>query len=139
MQWTAHRRREERRSWSKITITLSAKAREILDYVRNAQDSSAGEAIDYLILKSETRELRLKAVSGIMVFDVEDDGPPITNEDVQRVLDEEYVSPKNTQKPTARRTSVAISPEAVAIVKRIRETHEVTFCKAVSDLIELPK
>jgi hypothetical protein len=41
MQWVARRRREEMPGWNRITITLSAKALEVLDYVRYAQDSSA--------------------------------------------------------------------------------------------------
>jgi hypothetical protein len=136
MQWAAMRRRQRRASWIRITITLSAKALEILGYVRNAQNSSASEAIDYLILKTDQRELQLKAVGGITTFDREDDGPLITNEDVQCILDEEYVHSRKAQKPTPRRTSVAISSEALAILKQLRETNGISISKAVSELVE---
>jgi hypothetical protein len=138
MQWVALRKREHKARWIRISITLSAKALEFLDYVRDAQDSSASEAIDYLILQTEPPELRLKNVDGIMTLDREDNGPPITNEDVQRILDEEYVYPRKTQKPTPRRTSVAISPEAVAIVERLRVATGLSVSRAISTILERP-
>jgi len=54
---------------------LTVKALEIIDYVRDIQESSASLAIDHLILRTEPQETRLKEVNGIMILDTEDDGP----------------------------------------------------------------
>ena len=134
--WAAKRARERRASWKRISITLTVKALEIVDYLRNVQESSASLAIDHLILRTEPQEPRLKEVNGIMVLDMEDDGPPITLEDVQALMNEEFAYPRRMQKPTPRRTSLALSPEAIAIVKRFREVHGVSVSTAISKLIE---
>jgi hypothetical protein len=136
MQWAIKRRREQRRNWSRITITLSAKALEVVDYVRYAQDSSASDAIDYLILKTEPKEPRIQWINGLPVFHIEDDGPPITNEDVQRILDAEYVYPRKAQKPTPQRITIAISPDAAGIVGRLRKATRASMSTVVSELIE---
>ena len=96
--WAAKRARERRASWKRISITLTVKALEIVDYLRNVQESSASLAIDHLILRTEPQEPRLKEVNGIMVLDMEDDGPPITLEDVQVLMDDEFVYPRRMQK-----------------------------------------
>jgi hypothetical protein len=134
--WAAKRARERRASWKRISITLTVKAREIIDYVRDIQESSASLAIDHLILRTEPQEPRLKEVNGIMILDTEDDGPPITLEDVQVLMNEEFAYPRRMQKPTPRRTSVVLSSEAIAIVKRFREVQGVSVSKAISKLIE---
>ena len=134
--WAAKRARERRASWKRISITLTVKALEIVDYLRNVQESSASLAIDHLILRTEPQEPRLKEVNGIMVLDMEDDGPPITLEDVQALMNEEFAYPRRMQKPTPRRTSLALSPEAIAIVKRFQEVQGVSMSKAISKLIE---
>lgn len=134
--WAAKHARERRASWKRISITLTVKALEIVAYIRNVQESSASLAIDHLILRTEPQEPRLKEVNGIMVLDMEDDGPPITLEDVQVLMDEEFVYPRKMQKPTPRRTSVAISPESLAIVERFQNTQRVSVSQAVSGLIE---
>jgi len=137
MQWAAKRRREERRTWSRLTITLSSKALEILDYVRNAQDSSASEAIDYLILKTEPRKPHLKWVDGFPVLDVEDDGPSISNQDVLRMQEDEDFYDRKRHKPTPRRVSIAISPEASNIVAHFRQIHGNSRSTSISRLIEM--
>jgi hypothetical protein len=134
--WAAKRARERRASWKRISVTLTIKALEIIDYVRDIQESSASLAIDHLILRTEPQEPRLKEVNGIMVLDMEEDGPPITLEDVQALMNEEFTYPRKMQKPTPRRTSVALSPEAIAVVMRFREVQGVSVSKAISRLIE---
>jgi len=135
MRWVAKQRRERMASWPRFTITLTDRAREFLDYVRNAQDSSASEAIDYLLLKDQPRELKLREEGGILVLDSEDDGPPITLKDIQIIQDEEYVYPRETQRPTPRRPSIRISSEALAAIGHFRDLHGVSISEAVSAMI----
>ena len=135
-KWFAKKERERRKSFIRMSITLSAKALEVVDYVRDVQESSASHAIDHLILKTEPQEPRIKWVDGLPMADVKDDGPHLTTEDVLRLQEEEDVFPRKIQKPTPRRTSIAISPEAVAIVKRQCEVHELSPNLAICKIIE---
>jgi len=123
-------------SWPRITITLSDQAREIVDYVRGAQDSSASESINHLLLKDEPRKPMLREENGLLVLSIEDEGPPITLKDIQIIEDEEFVYPRETQKPTPRRTSVRISPEALAIVGHHSEARGVSISTAICALIQ---
>ena len=135
-KWFAKKERERRKSFVRMSITLSAKALEVVDYVRDVQESSASHAIDDLILKTEPQEPRVKWVDGLPMADVEDDGPLLTTEDVLRLQEEEDMFPRKIQKPTPRRVSIAISPEAMAIVKRLCDQHNISMSSAISRIIE---
>jgi len=52
-------------------------------------------------------------------------------------MNEEFAYPRRMQKPTPRRTSVALSPEAIGIVKRFQEVQGVSVSRAISKLIEM--
>ncbi len=119
-----------------MSITLSAKALEVVDYVRDVQESSASHAIDHLILKTEPEEPRTKWIDGLPMADVEDDGPPLTTEDVLRLQEEEDVFPRKIQKPTPRRISITISPEVMAIVHRLCESNDLSMSMAICKIIE---
>jgi hypothetical protein len=135
-KWFAKKERERRKSFIRMSITLSAKALEVVDYVRDVQESSASHAIDHLILKTELQEPRIKWVDGLPMADVEDDGPLLTTEDVLRLQEEEDVFPRKIQKPTRRRISIVISPEAMTLAKRHCEIHELSLSLAICKIIE---
>ena len=135
-KWFAKKERERRKTFARISITLSAKALEVVDYVRDVQDSSASQAIDHLILKTEPEEPRIKSVDGLPMADISDEGPPLTTEDVLRMEEEEDMLPRKIQKPTRRRISISISPEAMTLAKRHGEVHELSLSLAICKIIE---
>jgi hypothetical protein len=67
---------------------------DVLDAAKslaNIRQISMGQALSELARKGLNARLRMKrdAVSGFWIFDVPDDAPKVTPEDVQRALDAE--------------------------------------------------
>ena len=130
IQWVAEQKRKKFAMGSCITVTFSEEARSLLDYVRYARDCSVSDAVEYLMAKMWPREPFVRDAAGLMVFPA-DDGPPITLEDIQYLLEQEYVYPPKTQKPTPRRTSVRITQETLKAIENYVGSRNVSMSKAL--------
>jgi hypothetical protein len=80
----------EKRAPHRTTVTLSPESLEIVDRFKTATGTSASDAIDQIIRRSEPRPSRLKNVNGFLVLDLPDDRPKVhvTIEDIKRAEDE---------------------------------------------------
>jgi hypothetical protein len=135
MQWVAEQKKKKFALGSRITVTFSEEARSLIDYVRYARDCSTSDAIEHLLVTNQPKEPLLKEMNGLMVFAVEDDGPPITLEDIRYVEDQECVYPPKSQRPTPRRASIRISQGTIAALRGYRDAHEVSNSDALCALI----
>lgn len=89
-------RPEKRAAPRRTTVTLSPRAREIVERFKSASGSSTSVAIDQIIQRSEPKPSRLKEVNGFLVLNLpaKRDAVHFTLEDVKQAEDEmdrEYV------------------------------------------------
>ena len=70
------------------TLTLDDDAFATAVSYAHARGLKLGEAVSDLIRRGSSDRLPLKQVDGVWVFDLPADAPPVTSEQVRRLLDE---------------------------------------------------
>ena len=83
-------RPEKKAAPRRTTVSLSARAQEIVERFKSASGASTSAAIDQIIQRSEPKPSRLKEVNGFLVLDLpaKRDAVHFTLEDVKQAEDE---------------------------------------------------